>query len=55
MELSELLTFNDKLYTVGDKTGIVFEIFNETMIPFVIMPTGDGRQYEGNLAVLPLS
>jgi len=44
MELSELCEFNDKLYTVDDKTGVVYEIPDVgDPIPFVILNTGNGK------------
>lgn len=48
MELSELVAFNGKLYTVDDRTGIVFEITRDhKVIPWVILPDGDGRVSKG--------
>nr|AGT96431.1 salivary apyrase [Phlebotomus orientalis] len=47
-ELSELLYFNDKLYTIGDKTGIVFEVkHGGDLIPWVILSNGPGNQKDG--------
>nr|CCK33660.1 37.3 kDa salivary protein SP01B [Phlebotomus perniciosus] len=47
-ELSELLYFNDKLYTIGDKTGIVFEVVHGgDLIPWVILSNGPGNQKDG--------
>ncbi|CRK98073.1 CLUMA_CG011442, isoform A [Clunio marinus] len=41
MELSELVTFNGKLLTFDDRTGIVFEINNEVVSPWVILTDGE--------------
>ena len=51
MELSELVAFNGKLYTVDDRTGVVFEITrDDKVIPWVILQDGDGRKVKGNIA-----
>ena len=47
MELSELITFNGKLYTVDDRTGFVYEIWKKQAIPWVVLTDGDGRQMKG--------
>uniref|UniRef100_A0A6B2EMQ8 Apyrase n=2 Tax=Phlebotomus kandelakii TaxID=1109342 RepID=A0A6B2EMQ8_9DIPT len=47
-ELSELLYFNDKLYTIDDKTGIIFEVkHGGDLIPWVILSNGPGNQKDG--------
>nr|AAX56357.1 35.5 kDa salivary protein [Phlebotomus ariasi] len=47
-ELSELLYFNNKLYTIDDKTGIIFEVkHGGDLIPWVILSNGDGNQKNG--------
>lgn len=43
MELSELVVFNGKLYTCDDRTGIVFEIRNSLLLPWIILPNGNGQ------------
>uniref|UniRef100_A0A336MT34 Apyrase n=1 Tax=Culicoides sonorensis TaxID=179676 RepID=A0A336MT34_CULSO len=43
MELSELVVFNGRLLTIDDRTGIVFEIIKDKMIPWVILVDGDGQ------------
>ncbi|XP_050424374.1 soluble calcium-activated nucleotidase 1-like [Adelges cooleyi] len=44
MELSELVTYNGKLLTIDDKTGIIYEVLNEnSLIPWVVVTEGDGR------------
>lgn len=47
MELSELLVFNGKLYSVDDRTGIVYHIDGDKAVPWVILPDGDGRVAKG--------
>ncbi len=48
MELSELVVFNGKLYTVDDRTGVIYEITPENkVIPWVILQDGDGRKVKG--------
>lgn len=47
MELSELVVFNGKLYTVDDRTGIVYEILDNKVIPWVVLPDGDGKNNKG--------
>ena len=45
MELSELVAFNGKLYSVDDRTGVVFEITpDDKVIPWVILQDGDGQK-----------
>lgn len=42
MELSEIVTFNGRLLTFDDRTGIVFEIINSNMVaPWVILSDGN--------------
>lgn len=48
MELSELLTFNGRLLTFDDRTGIVFEMMdNNNVVPWVVLMDGDGRSTKG--------
>jgi len=47
MELSELSVFNGKLYTVDDRTGIVYQILNGKVVPWVILSDGPGNQTKG--------
>ena len=46
-ELSELIVFNGKLLTVDDRSGIVYEIIDNTLVPWVVLPDGDGRTPKG--------
>lgn len=52
MELSELVVFNGHLYTVDDRTGIVFKLKNVEnkkwiAIPWVILADGNGEESKG--------
>lgn len=47
MELSDLVAFNEKLYAVDDKTGIIFEIKGDKAIPWVVLPDGNGINSQG--------
>ncbi|XP_056466416.1 soluble calcium-activated nucleotidase 1-like isoform X2 [Gadus chalcogrammus] len=47
MELSELVAFNGKLYSVDDRTGIVYHIDGNKAVPWVILPDGDGSVAKG--------
>ncbi|CAH1795244.1 unnamed protein product [Owenia fusiformis] len=47
MELSELIVFNGKLYTVDDRTGMVYHINGEVIVPWVVLSDGDGSVNKG--------
>lgn len=47
MELSELVAFNGKLYSVDDRTGVVYHIDGDKAVPWVILPDGDGGVAKG--------
>uniref|UniRef100_A0A3P8RWK2 Soluble calcium-activated nucleotidase 1 n=2 Tax=Amphiprion percula TaxID=161767 RepID=A0A3P8RWK2_AMPPE len=47
MELSELVVFNGKLYSVDDRTGIVYHIDKDQAVPWVILTDGDGSVAKG--------
>ncbi|XP_068606724.1 soluble calcium-activated nucleotidase 1b [Brachionichthys hirsutus] len=47
MELSELVVFNGHLYTVDDRTGVVYRIHGNQVVPWVILPDGDGSAPKG--------
>lgn len=47
MELSELVAFNGKLYSVDDRTGIVYHIDGDKAVPWVILTDGDGSVAKG--------
>lgn len=48
LELSELVTYDGQLLTIDDKTGLVYHIENETLIPWVIVVDGNGHVNKGN-------
>jgi len=58
MELSELVTFNDNIYSLDDRTGIVYSIgTDDTVLPWVILMDGNGAEFKGrfrNLYILLL-
>ncbi|KAM9296905.1 soluble calcium-activated nucleotidase 1 [Gastrophryne carolinensis] len=47
MELSELITFNGKLYSVDDRTGVVYRLEGSKAVPWVILTDGDGTVNKG--------
>ncbi|KAM8706149.1 hypothetical protein ACLKA7_010434 [Drosophila subpalustris] len=47
MELSELVTFNGKLLSFDDRTGLVYEINNDKVTPWLILMDGDGHNAKG--------
>ncbi|XP_077426993.1 soluble calcium-activated nucleotidase 1b [Vanacampus margaritifer] len=47
MELSELVAFNGHLYSVDDRTGVVYRIEGRRAVPWVILPDGDGSVSKG--------
>lgn len=47
MELSELIVFNGKLYSVDDRTGVVYHIDGATAVPWLILSDGDGTVGKG--------
>ncbi|XP_053309756.1 soluble calcium-activated nucleotidase 1 [Spea bombifrons] len=47
MELSELIVFNGKLYTVDDRTGVVYRLEGNRAVPWVILTDGDGTVDKG--------
>ncbi|KAF4513837.1 UNVERIFIED_CONTAM: hypothetical protein B566_EDAN016670 [Ephemera danica] len=50
MELSELVTFDGRLLTLDDRTGVIYEIVehaNPRVVPWVLLPDGDGRVSKG--------
>jgi len=51
MELSELVTFNEKLYTFDDRTGIVYSIGeDDTVLPWIILMDGNGTHFKGKFS-----
>lgn len=51
MELSELVVFNGHLYTVDDHTGVVYRIQDNQVVPWIILPDGDGTVSKGQFPV----
>ncbi|XP_052863020.1 apyrase [Anopheles cruzii] len=47
MELSELVVFNGKLLTFDDRTGLVYEVEGDRVLPWVLLMDGDGRTGKG--------
>ncbi|XP_049575839.1 soluble calcium-activated nucleotidase 1b [Syngnathus scovelli] len=47
LELSELVAFNGRLYSVDDRTGVVYRIDGRRAVPWVILPDGDGSVSKG--------
>lgn len=47
MELSELVVFNGKLLTFDDRTGLIYELENNKLIPWVLLIDGDGQTTKG--------
>ncbi|XP_013169319.1 PREDICTED: soluble calcium-activated nucleotidase 1 [Papilio xuthus] len=47
MELSELIVFDGRLLTFDDRSGMVFEIINNKMVPWVILTDGNGHVEKG--------
>lgn len=53
MELSELQVFNGHLYSVDDRTGVVYRIEGGRAIPWVILADGDGSVSKGGCGSRP--
>uniref|UniRef100_U5EG83 Apyrase n=1 Tax=Corethrella appendiculata TaxID=1370023 RepID=U5EG83_9DIPT len=47
MELSELVVFNGRLLTFDDRTGFIYEILNDHVIPWIILIDGNGQTDKG--------
>lgn len=47
MELSELVIFNGRLLTFDDRTGFIYEILNEKIIPWIFLGDGNGKTSKG--------
>ncbi|XP_050683582.1 apyrase [Leptidea sinapis] len=47
MELSELIVFDGRLLTFDDRSGMVFELKNNKVIPWVILSDGNGSEEKG--------
>lgn len=53
MELSDLVVFNGKLYSVDDRTGVVYQVEGSKTVPWVILSDGDGTVGKGESAPPP--
>ncbi|KAM3909981.1 soluble calcium-activated nucleotidase 1 [Leptodactylus fuscus] len=47
MELSELVVFNGRLYSVDDRTGVIYRVDGNKAVPWVILTDGDGTVDKG--------
>ena len=47
MELSELICFDGKILSVDDRTGVVYQIMDRHVIPWVVMADGAGTETKG--------
>lgn len=47
MELSDLVAFNGHLFSVDDRTGVVYRVEDNRAVPWVILPDGDGNVSKG--------
>ena len=47
MELSELVAFNGHLLSVDDRTGVVYKLRGESVVPWLILADGDGEVAKG--------
>lgn len=47
MELSELVTFNGRILTCDDRTGLVFELKDNQALPWVLLMNGAGNTVKG--------
>ncbi len=48
MELSELVVFNGKLYSVDDRTGVVYQVVGgNKVVPWAILSDGNGAETKG--------
>lgn len=47
MELSELQVYDGKLYSIDDRTGIVYHLYGEKVVPWVILSDGSGKSSKG--------
>lgn len=55
MELSELATFNGKIYSFDDRTGIVYSIGeDDTVLPWIILMDGNGTDFKGSYFIINL-
>lgn len=49
MELSELVTFDSRLLSFDDRTGMIYFIEGDQVYPWVILMDGNGKSHKGRL------
>lgn len=54
MELSELVTFNGKLLSFDDRTGLVYIIEDDNAYPWLLLTDGEGKTNKGKKKILNL-
>lgn len=47
MELSELVTFDGRLLSFDDRTGMIYFIEGDQVYPWVILMDGNGKSHKG--------
>ncbi|CAF4824225.1 unnamed protein product [Pieris macdunnoughi] len=47
MELSELIVFDGRLLTFDDRSGMIFELINNKVVPWAILSDGNGYNEKG--------
>lgn len=47
MELSELVTFNGRILTFDDRTGLVYQLLDDKFIPWILLMDGGGQTGKG--------
>lgn len=47
MELSELVTFNGRMMTFDDRTGLVYQLQDDKVLPWVLLMDGAGKTGKG--------
>lgn len=47
MELSELVTYNGRILTFDDRTGLIFQLQDDKLIPWVLLMDGNGLTGKG--------
>lgn len=47
MELSELVTYNGRMLTFDDRTGLIFQLNDDNVIPWILLMDGAGNTGKG--------
>jgi len=50
MELSELVTFDGRLLSFDDRTGMIYFVEADQVYPWVILMDGNGKSHKGRLS-----